>query len=391
MKINFKKLLGNLVLLFIVLAFCIIIIEFTIYTLGLANIVSFRQSDDTIHHILKPNSTGRFIVQGDFEAYYYINSMGFRDSVVRDVDYSKKDPNEFRIVFVGDSFTEGFGLNYSDTFEQLLEKRLNKEYPEKKWVVINAGVASYSPLFENLLIKTKIISLKPDLVILDMDQGDFNDDYKWSLPENAQLDEKGLPVRIYPQKTSPIKDFSRRHSYIANLLAKHSVLSDPFGKKAAALVDYEKDHLGDLRYDLLAVMRSDDAPKQNEDIINNKSKLYLRDIHNELSKNNISFLFTMFPYGVQISTHEWSIGRKQYHFDNDTLYSTKIFDVMEDFSKETNICFLSTYPAFKSSNLSPLFYDHDPHFTKNGAKVMANSIYEKLISNNFCKNGYESK
>lgn len=383
MRPSHRNFLINLLLLFIVLAISYAALEFTIYKLGLANSLNnWRQADDTFHHSLRPNSEGMYVFPGDFTMLYKINSLGFRDEAAREVDYSTKEKEEFRIVFIGDSFTEGFGLNYSDTFSALVGIRLKQERPETKWTVINGGVASYSPLFENVYIKKKIIPLKPDLVILNLDLGDFFDDYKWSQPGLAEFDAKGLPVRIYPPKPTPIATFFRKHSYTYNFLAKHSILSDPFKRKEAERNALVKANLGDVKYDIFALIRSDDAPKKNAEVIA-RTKFYLQDIHKELSKNNISFLLVMYPNGAQISTKEWRIGRLQYFLEPDKIYSPKIFEEMGDFSKENGINFLSTYYAFKNSTAYPLFYTYDNHFTKNGSRVITNAIYERLIKENF--------
>src|SRR3989344_1100452 len=168
------KKLQNIFLLIIILTISFAAIEITIKTLKLADLQSFRQPDKEVHHSLIPNSKGVVRFRDEFKAVYIINSLGMRSDGRE--EKLEKGKSEFRVVFIGDSFTEGWGLSYEDTFTKLVENKLKAEYPETKWSVFNAGVASYSPITEYAYIKKRIIPLKPDLVVLLLDGSDFHDD-----------------------------------------------------------------------------------------------------------------------------------------------------------------------------------------------------------------------
>ena len=53
---------------------------------------------------------------------YITDSYGFRNSSVK--NHQKK--YERSILFIGDSFTEGIGLNFEDTFVGIIKKTLSK-------------------------------------------------------------------------------------------------------------------------------------------------------------------------------------------------------------------------------------------------------------------------
>ena len=72
----------------------------------------------------------------------HTNSLGFKDKSSRTVSLLPTRDIKKRIVFIGDSFTNGFALEYEDTFVGIIDKELNKRSIE----VLNAGVASYSPI-----------------------------------------------------------------------------------------------------------------------------------------------------------------------------------------------------------------------------------------------------
>lgn len=66
------------------------------------------------------------------------NSLGFRDRQVRHIDL-RSSPHRRRIVFLGDSFTEGQGVNFEDTFVGLFAAS------NPHLDVVNAAVSSYAP------------------------------------------------------------------------------------------------------------------------------------------------------------------------------------------------------------------------------------------------------
>src|ERR1700756_3582936 len=71
-----------------------------------------------------------------------INSKGLRD---REFNY-ERTPGTLRILMLGDSFTEGWGVALDDTFS----KRLERLYAANgvKAEVINAGVGNYNTVME---------------------------------------------------------------------------------------------------------------------------------------------------------------------------------------------------------------------------------------------------
>ena len=97
----------------------------------------WRISSEIYHHDLMPNVD---VVEkwGDLLEYRIItNSIGFRDKYNKKIE---KNSKKKRILLLGDSFIEGSGLNYENTFSGLLQSYLGKDYE-----VLNSAVAAYSP------------------------------------------------------------------------------------------------------------------------------------------------------------------------------------------------------------------------------------------------------
>ncbi|KAA3598068.1 MAG: SGNH/GDSL hydrolase family protein [Calditrichaeota bacterium] len=90
------------------------------------------------------------------------NSLGFRGE-----EFSIQKPDSvFRIVCLGGSTTYSDGVkDYKKSFPYLLEKNLQKNL-EKKIEVINGGIPGYTTLETLINFQTRILDLKPDLVIV---------------------------------------------------------------------------------------------------------------------------------------------------------------------------------------------------------------------------------
>src|SRR3989338_2577369 len=101
---------------------------------------------------------------------FFTNNLSFSDSVVRTVSLGTSTP---RLVFIGDSFTEGLGVPWKQTFVGRIEEALAPQGIE----VLNAAVASYSPLLYYNKIRYWIErGLKFDELVVFIDISDVRDE-----------------------------------------------------------------------------------------------------------------------------------------------------------------------------------------------------------------------
>ena len=87
------------------------------------------------HHDREKNVNERKIYNKVSSYNLCTNNYGFKSNCKKKKIISKK----IDYAFIGDSFTEGVGLNYEDTFVGLF----SNDYKDK--IVVNLGVESYSP------------------------------------------------------------------------------------------------------------------------------------------------------------------------------------------------------------------------------------------------------
>jgi lysophospholipase L1-like esterase len=100
--------------------------------------------------------------------------MGLRS--LNDVSPNNK-PGEFRIINLGDSFTEGIGVGDGYTWSDVLQKNLRQKYQDNMINVINAGQSGNDPIQCLHSFLTQYVNLKPDLVLLALNNSDINDVY----------------------------------------------------------------------------------------------------------------------------------------------------------------------------------------------------------------------
>lgn len=117
----------------------------------------------------RPNSTWSD-TRPDFTYTFHYNSLGLRDGEPT----VNKPEGEYRIVALGDSFTEGIGTDQDSTWVKCLERQLNAHDLEQRVHTINAGLASSDPFYEYVLLEKKLLAFDPDLVIVAINATDID-------------------------------------------------------------------------------------------------------------------------------------------------------------------------------------------------------------------------
>ncbi len=99
------------------------------------------------------------------------NGFGYRDE-----DYATPDKPEgvYRVAFVGDSATLGFGADYEDIFVRRFERWARQARPELDLQALNFGVDGYNTLQIEELLKRRVLAWDPDQVVYVMCLNDFD-------------------------------------------------------------------------------------------------------------------------------------------------------------------------------------------------------------------------
>ena len=129
-----------------------------------------RISHPVYNHGLAPLAS--FVhAYGDVRAPYFTNSLGFRDSALRQVELAS--PRR-RILVIGDSFTEGVGVPYEATFVGRIAETATLDNID----MLNAAVVSYAPSIYYRKIRYYIehVGLQVSGVVVFIDLSDIEDE-----------------------------------------------------------------------------------------------------------------------------------------------------------------------------------------------------------------------
>jgi len=131
---------------------------------------SGRTRHPVFHHGFHPNYEWQDKF-GPIRIRMVSNSLGMRDGERRVVPPVGDRP---RILLIGDSFTEGVGVLWEETFAGRLESALVPRGVE----VLNAGVVSYTPILERIKVRYlyETEGLRFDRLVLFLDLSDVKDD-----------------------------------------------------------------------------------------------------------------------------------------------------------------------------------------------------------------------
>ncbi len=332
------------------------------------------------HHDLRPMSS--FYDQWGYEKYQiYTNSLGFKDQNNRKVKF--KDRN---ILFIGDSFTEGVGIKYEDTFVGLIDSELKKKYNDIE--VLNAGVQSYSTSI--YLSKIHYLLNKKNLPITDIvivvSGGDiFDDAYKYlDVDENFVLDHVDHKNKIIIN----IINFFKSNTLIYQIISRitppkviPTLLKSLFSEKN--IVDYSsrENELNKISNEEISKMSFLYLKDYNYFFSNNEFKNWGKGAINKSIKNlkeiikiteskNIS-LNILYLYEPVIILRDPNMNSINYLVDNFKSLeknNVKVF-ILNEYYKN----YVDKYEIYKD-----LFFINDIHLNKKGNKAVAEEILNKI-------------
>ena len=258
-------------------------------------------------------------------------------------DLKASDTN---VIFLGDSFVFGFLLSHRAAipyqFEEIAEAQLSRQDING----INFGWVSASPYIELELLKKLGKKYQPDVVILDLDIGDFHDDIRYQMMK----EHRGIYrfSRWLPFTTLMLENYSQK-------------LSAP---------DYEK-WMGFPKSQLFVNERPLSASRS---YLENYTEKNLDAIYQytqqELGAQFIVFVNPKtFHYNEKESPDNWlkDIVRR-------TEYSFEIFDYVDELKKEKPYPVISLLPAFQQTTVFPTAFDKDAHWNRDGYRVAATEM-----------------
>lgn len=194
----------------------------TVIGLGIVELVARKTYGEGFNILVDPyedHSYRPFLeyeqVWGDRKIRFYTNSLGWKDAWPGRV--VEKRPDRERIVFLGDSFTEGLGYVQEQTLSGVAERALNAA--GQRCEVLNGGRSSYSPLLEYQRLKKLLAAgYHADTVVLLYDVSDVEDELYYS--SRYQYSPSGEPERFRGWSYQPWVRALYNHSALVRSLRR---------------------------------------------------------------------------------------------------------------------------------------------------------------------------
>lgn len=156
---------------------------------------SFSEYDSVYGRRLKKDFSCERITR-EFRMQFSTNSLGFRGP----------EPDFFPeggILFLGDSFTQGYGVNDGSEFPELVRKSLADRFGSKLHPVVNAGIGYTGTGRFLKFLRNEGKRFNPKIVVLQIMSNDFDDNLlegMFSLTPNDSLIEHPVPQQSLSQQ-----------------------------------------------------------------------------------------------------------------------------------------------------------------------------------------------
>lgn len=302
------------------------------------------------HHTLKANTEFLYQRWGNARHSVLTNSLGFRDRTVRYVPLSSA---EYRVLFMGDSFTYGVGLAYEKTFICLVEPELAKKGVE----VLNAGVVSYSPAiyFKKTEYLLTVTGLHFNHLVVFLDISDIHDEAQCYDTTDARVVWIGGPAPA-------IREFVYEYTTILrNLWEGGEALYDKVTDAPDTHRTEEDRRYGANEYkSLWTIDREAYADYGDRGL--RKAERHMTLLNNLLQRHRIGMTLVVYPWPTQIL-----------HSDLDSIQVS----FWRDWASRHSVHFINLFPDFMPTGQDPkevirqLYIPGDIHWNEEGHRRVA--------------------
>jgi lysophospholipase L1-like esterase len=291
-----------------------------------------------------------------------INAVGLRDTLLpHSAGGYAKQKSERRILTTGDSSVYGWGVPTGQTFQEVLERRLNAHWPTIHFEVINLGVPGYSSEQSLRQLQEIGADYEPDLLIVSNVFSDANFDHFQDVEALALAN---------PVSSGAAALLKKSRSYCAVYMGWQNHLGRR-GQQANRV--------------LMPGLPRDARWVSNPERFGVDARVPLARFEHNIgamvdwarSAGSETLLAPL--------AQEWDVGRWSVHglprpAKDQALPWTPYREALLAISKQRQLVYVPFYSSFAQSQLPPqsLFSDAI-HPTPKGAEIMASSLFEALV------------
>lgn len=359
-----KKLLYNLTLASSSIIITLLVVEAGIrLVLPSQRHLAMYQESENGNHVLMPKLRLEYN-QKEFSHKVITNSAGFRNE--------RELVNENIILFVGDSFTFGSGVDEEFHYSHIFDTLLN--WNGRKFNVHNAGVPGYSTINEYIYIRDLLNQKwKVKNIFLGVDISDFNENLLFPIydVQNGRLvfstkEKKGLTVKGL--------NFLAANSELVNFLYYRIVHSSVLKNYFASVFNlkYFNINLPDKNLQLFAREKDDISKKKLAVFKENLIKII------ELCRaNNVELYVYYIPTIQEIYKDHYKKTLDTYSFKEEDFDLGFVNDYVKQTCSENRAKFIDLKGDVTRFNNEALYYLVDQHFNVYGNLIVGISIYNQ--------------
>jgi len=355
----------------------------------------FRRNWDLI---FLPNTSAHYVTP-EFDYAAAINRFGLRGPK----DMETPSAETFNVLMVGDSFTFGWGLAYQDTWPVRVEERLRAEGLGVR--VFNLGKPGSSPLQYGQVVEVASRLLKPDLVVINILQGDDlfqlapsriegvvhqaprgSTAYKWQrLRERFRQFLPNLHGMLFGGGIfgNPAIEADIASDWVKQARSIYQDLSPAQQERFAALDDTIRTMYFQGQLNPKLVLDGVITPGRffyHENLDAPPTQAALRALQGQLRKiretarqarsDLLVSLVPYTPYVSQASQRTWK--GMGYELDDQLLQSHSSETAVREAAQAAGLDFYSPLEEFRQAAIgSSLYYEYDGHFNPAGAELYA--------------------
>lgn len=345
--------------------------------------------------------------------YVRTNSQGFRTH-----EFFPKLPGQYRILVLGDSFMFGRLASENETTPRVLESLLKKKI-SGNIEVLSFGIPSYSGVRYAMIARLYFEFLKPDMVIVAVDQSDLEEDVLRI--RDYELDQAGDPLVLKPSARLPegngvAIDPDRKIFFVPRKAALWGFITDWGFQHLADALALKINDSKELRLGQDILNGSPHAPPMITDAELRDSKGELPEaaavvvkgvslrtsgyvvpyplkkalkayqptfkslayIKRECARQKARLYFSTYPYPYMVSTEDSiPFQLERFHAVLDFRANRVHPQVIGTYSAKLGVEYLNAYPLFE--NATERYYGTwDPHFNAKGYARYAEFLFEKI-------------
>ena len=302
-------------------------------------------------HLVRPLRLIQYALMKDVDHRPTFTGAGYNsDSIRAAPEPSEFRPEDFNIVFLGDSFTYGFRVKGAQSFPEVVERSLRARHPDQRIEVANFGWTSSSPLLSWRRLVDIGDAYHPDLVVLCIDMTDFGDDIRF----RNMFDRRGI-YRFYDRIPITLKLLQRTAPGVYTWLVT-ATSNYPEGGRF-----------------FITERPLEETRPWFEPIVDSIAK-----IEAWCRERGAEFVLVLLPRSYQYDARESPRNHEAAHYEVLGPHSLAPFQYFDELRGEVDYPVLSLLEDFRETDVFPTCFEDDPHWNVAGHRVAGDAIARKL-------------